>query len=377
MNITTTICEAWIKLVDKNATLSCDATKGPCGKCALLGIECKPVPKQLSLLHQDVIYYHSRWRTALETGDKAMAKEAKSGLTGKSNELMDAIDELETPTDTSMDAAVSASEVAGSKGKEGASSSPKTMPTAKATKTAGKKPSGVVKKPATPRTPKPKAQAQLRSKAEKALVAEYKAGPPQHSKAGTPQQQHSPAAQTSATLMNMMASDRASIMANDVLGVVPKYEGTHALPDYTVPAHAMENSTGSSYYNNEQYHGPASTIISPADTIEQTNPFTNDQNMFDHAIHQDDFSIFHHDQFLEHHSLTASPTSDPSFFTVDHQALPASTPFTMPSTLSGAGSMHGGLHVNHDVGTRILEQLQTLNTTMSGIYEMMRQQQHR
>jgi len=165
-------------------------------------------------------------------------------------------------------------------------------------------------------------------------------------------------------------------MDNDVQRGLAKHEHHQALPDHTLPAApAFISNTGGSYYNNTHYGAPDASIFDSTATIDQTMPFPADPNIFDAPHDHDDFSIFHHDHFLEHNSLTSSSTPDPSFLTVDHHAAPLSTPFTMPSAASGAGAVHGGLYVGHDVGVRILEQLQTLNTTMSGMYEMMRQQQ--
>lgn len=367
---TTTICQSCVKLVDKNATLVCDTTKGSCGKCSLLGIPCKPVPEQLSLKLQDIFYYHSRWRTALETGDKAMAKEAKLELSDRAMDLIDAIDDLENPSDPSTDAAGSVTEASSSKEKE---SSPvkllsavkdKGIPFAK---TASKKPTGVVKRTAAARTPKPKALAQLRSKAEKLAVEDPKG-------AVANNQLHladkAEGAMTSAT-------NTSNTVNNNAIEETFRHGHSHVLPSHPTAGHTMANIQRSAYSNNLHYQSSAAIDAHPAVFMDQDNSFLDDGNMFNSALLPDDLSIFNDAHFLDHNSLNSSPISDPSFQTVERHALPSSTPFTMPSSSDRVGSgQSGGFHVSHDVGVRILEQLQTLNTTLSGMYEMMRQQQH-
>lgn len=215
----------------------------------------------------------------------------------------------------------------------------------------GKQGAGVVKKPAVPRTAKPKAQAQTKAKLEKALTSSASKNSKSKSRSSTPP-----------TTANVLRASNVATVMTDNLG-----SGLDMTPH--APIFALTHTP--SYAQESSYSMPMPPpALGP--------PFGHVDTFDADTTHLDSSNISNINNFLDF------PPIDSSSSTNDYPSLmaPPTTPMTSFQLGNGHVNMQGaggggggaGMEFSGDVGLRILDQLQTLNTTMSGMYEMMRRQ---
>jgi hypothetical protein len=408
MATTTHICATCIPLLSHNRTApSC--TETPCKNCALRQVTCKATPNFLSYELGELLFTHSRWANAVENGDKTSAYKAKDALKER---VMDFSDLMEEAENAVLPSAVRASTVAPENVEPAAVVAPKVSPKSAIT-AAKKKP--VKEKVMTSTSGERQAKATLTPpvKKEKAKDAIQTGGVNKIRKPYAPRKPKE---------SKQNATNERRLLPKPVTGIAVKKgseevydgllstsrlinKGSYAMTPLKASSDTMQSRSHEALTNiNSMFqasHHDQDTLPSIIDTTSSihTGPTNNPSPDIPQApsMHPSAFEFDHspeewHNilssdfQHIQNRSTSSTSYSSPNSH---HEGLLQlhfntgaegtvhllSSPYASQADSTAESNTEGiGNQLNNDLGKHILEQLQTLNSTMSGVYEMMRLQ---